>query len=185
MSKVTEQVLAVFRERGSGQYGSECVSQLEHAIQCAMLAQASGADTSLVVAALLHDIGHILDDTDLPDSDDEDLDDSHEERAYPWLLRTFGVAVADPVKLHVAAKRYLCTRDPSYATHLSPASYKSFLDQGGVMTEGELQAFEREPFYREALQLRKWDDLAKVASMPLPDISSFRSLMEECHSIMD
>lgn len=185
MSETVHGILKVFGERGSGQYGSECVSQLEHAIQCAMLAQESDAGASLVVAALLHDIGHILDEADLPQSDEGNLNDSHEDKAYPWLLRTFGAAVADPVRLHVAAKRYLCTRDPSYATQLSPTSFKSYLDQGGPMSEDELQAFEREPYYQKALQLRKWDDLAKVANKPLPDISSFKELLESCIANVD
>lgn len=182
MGGIVERIIDIFCQRGAGQYGSECVSQLEHAIQCAMLAQESDANPSLVVAALLHDIGHILDGTGLPESDNEDLNDSHEDKAYPWLKSAFGPEVADPVRLHVAAKRYLCTRDPSYATQLSPTSYKSYLDQGGTMSADEFQAFEREPFYREALQLRKWDDLAKVANKPLPDISSFKELLESCEA---
>jgi [1-hydroxy-2-(trimethylamino)ethyl]phosphonate dioxygenase len=179
-SNAIETIVRVFQDRGSGRYGDECVSQLEHAIQAALLAQQADADPSLVAAALLHDLGHIIGDSDLPESDDEDLNDFHEEKAYQWLLSHFGPSVADPVRLHVAAKRYLCTKEPEYANTLSPTSLKSFHDQGGVMSSDEVADFESEPYYREALTLRRWDDLAKEENKLIPSIESFVPLLQMC-----
>ncbi len=110
-------ILNAFEERGQGKYGSEEVSQLEHALQCATLAIEDGASNQQIVAALLHDLGHIISGDDLPTGLDENLDDMHEERAYQWLLLHFGPDVAEPVRLHVAAKRYLCTVEPLTPRH--------------------------------------------------------------------
>jgi phosphonate degradation associated HDIG domain protein len=177
-SPVVQRIIDVFRERGSESYGAEAVTQLEHAIQAALLAEQNDAPASLVVAALLHDIGHILGDLPLPASEEENYDDQHESRAYAWLKEHFGAAVADPVRLHVAAKRYLCTVDPGYADYLSPTSLKSFHDQGGVMSPEELKQFESEAFFEDAVRLRRWDDEAKRSDMQLPSMESFEALLE-------
>ncbi len=179
VSPVIQRILDVFKQRGSESYGSEAVSQLQHAIQAAVLAQRDGANNTLIVAALLHDIGHILGDSPLPESHDENFDDKHETRAFAWLLENFGPQVADPVRLHVAAKRYLCTTDPTYCDILSPTSLKSFYDQGGMMSDAERVAFEGERFYRESLRLRRWDDEAKDPSMPMPEIDFFVGPLEQ------
>jgi predicted HD phosphohydrolase len=133
-----------------------------------------------VTAALLHDIGHILTDSDLPDSCAENLDDHHEVRAHGWLEKHFGLAVADPVRLHVAAKRYLCTIDKGYEAKLSPTSRKSFQDQGGQMSDEERSAFESEPYCDEALTLRRWDDLAKDETLTTPLIEAYRDVLTSC-----
>jgi phosphonate degradation associated HDIG domain protein len=173
-------LMELFRERGSERYSDEAVTQLEHAIQCALLAKRSDASSALVCAALLHDVGHLLVGSPLPTSNEEDLDDGHESKGYAWLSKHFGPAVADPVRLHVPAKRYLCTVEPTYQSALSPTSYKSFLDQGGMMTETERQAFEAEPYFMESLQLRRWDDLAKDEHAAIPAVESFLPLIREC-----
>lgn len=156
-----KEIEKVFASRGNEKYSTEGVTQLQHATQCAQLAREAGASPSLVIAALLHDIGHIMGEEQLPTELDQNLDDKHEERAYAWLLENFGPAVADPVRLHVVAKRYLCTVNPAYEEKLSPTSYKSYLDQGGKMTEKEIKTFEAEPHYKAAIRLRAWDDMAK------------------------
>ena len=179
-NKAVERVIRVFQERGNGRYGDECVSQSEHAIQAALLAEESGASRPLVVAALLHDIGHIIGECDLPESDDEDLNDFHEEKAYQWLLTNFGIEVADPVRLHVLAKRFLCTVEPEYVHSLSPTSLKSFHDQGGLMSNDELESFRAEPYCQEALVLRRWDDLAKDEQKEIPNIEYFIPLLTGC-----
>ena len=97
---------------------------------------------------------------------------------YRWLLRHFGKPVADPVRLHVLAKRFLCTTDPNYEKRLSPTSHKSFLDQGGCMDKAELEAFKSEEYWREAIQLREWDDVAKDALRKTPPIEQFASHLE-------
>jgi len=173
MNGVIETIVRTFSDRGSEAYGIECVTQLEHALQSAQLAMNECAGDALVAAALLHDIGHILDTEELPKDCDANLDDRHEERAYDWLVGIFGREVADPVRLHVPAKRYLCTVEPEYEKALTPTSHKSYLDQGGPMTEAELAQFRAEPNCEAAVRLRRWDDAAKVAGKATPHIEAF------------
>jgi phosphonate degradation associated HDIG domain protein len=178
MNPIIPTIIHVFETRGTEAYGSEAVNQLEHALQCASMAVESGAAPALVTAALLHDIGHILGEQQLPADDHAHLDDRHEERAHPWLLEHFGPAVADPVRLHVAAKRYLCTVDSSYVSALSPTSLKSYHDQGGNMSDAERAAFEAEPHFRDAVTLRRWDDLGKTPELSTPSVGFFVPYLE-------
>jgi phosphonate degradation associated HDIG domain protein len=178
MHSATEHVIRLFEQRGQGRYGSEQVSQLQHALQCAVFAKRQGAGSAMIAAALLHDLGHIIDHQAMPESDDQNLDDAHEQRAYLWIKSNFGKSVADPVRLHVAAKRYLCTVEPEYLTKLSPASLKSFHDQGGLMSQSQIDDFRDEPFAFEAVELRRWDDLAKDPTMQTPTIEDFAPLLD-------
>jgi phosphonate degradation associated HDIG domain protein len=178
MHSATEHVIRLFEQRGQGRYGSEQVSQLQHALQCAVFAKRQGAGSAMIVAALLHDLGHIIDHQAMPESDDQNLDDAHEQRAYQWIKSNFGKSVADPVRLHVAAKRYLCTVEPEYLAKLSPASLKSFHDQGGLMSQSQIDDFRDEPFAFEAVELRRWDDLAKDPTMQTPTIDDFAPLLD-------
>ena len=171
------QVFETFARRGEESYADEPVTQLEHALQCAALAEEAGSPPSLVAAALLHDLGHIMADAALPGSLAENLHDQHEERAYAWLQQHFGLAVAEPVRLHVAAKRYLCTTEPGYEQRLSPTSVKSFYDQGGKMSADEVTQFEAEPQFEAALQLRQWDDQAKLPDWQGPGLGHYRPLL--------
>ena len=142
---VVVHVADLFRERGDSLYGGECVTQAEHALQAAWSAEQEGADAALVTAALLHDIGHML--HDLPDdAPEQGIDDRHENAGYHWLARWFDARVSEPVRLHVAAKRYLCTVDAGYFDQLSPPSVQSLHLQGGVMNADERAAFEQLPF---------------------------------------
>lgn len=168
----TEQVLRLFRERGDSQYGGEAVSQREHALQAAMFAEQAGAEPSLIAAALLHDVGHLLH-VLADDAPDRGIDDRHEALAAAWLQQRFGPGVVEPVRLHVAAKRYLCAVDPQYAARLSPPSVQSLALQGGPMTPDEVQAFEAGPFFAAAVRLRRWDEAAKVVDLPTPDLEHF------------
>ena len=180
MHSATEHVIRLFEQRGQGRYGSEQVSQLQHALQCAVFAKRQGAGSAMIAAALLHDLGHIIDHQPMPESDNQNLDDAHEQRAYQWIKSNFGKSVADPVRLHVAAKRYLCTVEPEYLAKLSPASLKSFHDQGGLMSNDELESFRDEPYCQEALVLRRWDDLAKDEQKEIPSIEYFIPLLTVC-----
>ncbi len=174
MTEFKHQILHIFDAKGSLQYADEQVTQLQHALQSATLAEQRGYTSPLIVACLLHDIGHIMDAAvKLPESTEENLHDQHEERAYQWLKKNLGDQIAEPVRLHVSAKRYLCTTDRNYLNVLSPTSYKSFLDQGGVMNESELLQFEQNPHHREAIALRVIDDTAKDPYMETPEISHF------------
>ena len=169
----------LFNKRGGDPYGAEEVTQVQHALQCGLLANEANASPALVSAALLHDIGHILSKDPLLDSSNENFDDKHELRANGWLKQHFGPEVADPVRLHVPAKRYLCTVDTRYESILSPTSRQSFYDQGGPMNGAERAAFEREPFFNEALEMRKWDDLAKDAARTTPQLEAFNEILEQ------
>ncbi len=180
MSEPIGVIQGVFETQGASQYGTEAVTQLQHALQCAALAENAGASASQVSAALLHDIGHLLDDGIVAESLEENLDDNHEHRGNGWLREHFGDAVAAPVRLHVLAKRYLCTTETEYADQLSPTSLKSFHDQGGAMTVEALKTFEAEPYYREALELRRWDDLAKDPNQLTPTLDHFVPQLRAC-----
>lgn len=169
---VAAQIEKLFAERGDSGYGGESVTQLEHALQCALLAEQAGASPSLVVAALLHDIGHLL--HDLPDSaPDEGVDDRHETSGHNYLKKHFSAAVSDPVRMHVAAKRYLCTVDENYYEQLSEPSIVSLELQGGTMSEAERADFESSTHWKEALELRRWDDLAKVVGLDTPALEHY------------
>lgn len=175
-----DKILQAFDQRGQAAYALEEVTQREHALQSAALAREEEAPDSLVCAALLHDLGHILSDSQMPEHLEDDLHDRHEEKAYRFLQEHFGDAVAEPVKLHVAAKRYLCTTEPSYEKQLSPTSLKSYHDQGGPMQAEELLAFEQNPYYRDALRLRRWDDIAKVPNKDVPALETYLPLLQAC-----
>jgi phosphonate degradation associated HDIG domain protein len=154
------------------------VSQLEHALQAAHHAEQAGSADELVVAALLHDMGHLI--HKLPeDCADHGIDDRHEKLGQAWLARHFGPEVTEPVRLHVAAKRYLCATDAEYLGQLSPASRKSLELQGGPFTPEEARQFERNPQYRQAVELRHWDDLAKVPGLPVPGLDHYRPRLEK------
>lgn len=169
---ITEQILLLFRKNGSSMYGGEAVTQLEHALQCAELARQHKATDELITACLLHDIGHLL--HDLPDdASDNGIDDVHEALAAVYLDANFKKSVVEPVKLHVAAKRYLCAVEPGYLETLSEPSKISLGFQGGVMNETEIAAFKTNEFYEDAIVLRKWDDLAKDATLKSPSLETF------------
>lgn len=170
-------ILRLFAERGSGLYFGEAVTETEHALQSAHLAEAAGADAALVAAALLHDIGHLLHGLG-EDVAARGTDARHEDGGAAWVARHFGPAVADPVRLHVAAKRYLCATQPDYLVGLSPASRRSLELQGGPFTSDEQRAFEREPHWERAVALRRWDDAAKVPGLAVPGLDHYRPCLE-------
>jgi phosphonate degradation associated HDIG domain protein len=172
-----EFVLRLFKERGDAAYLGEPVSQTEHALQTAWAAEQAGASAALVAAALLHDVGHLL--HDLPeDCALAGIDDAHEERGARWLSRHFGPEVAEPVRLHVAAKRFLCATDPTYAGRLSEASLRSLGLQGGPFAPDEAARFRAQPHAEAAVTLRRLDEQAKVPGLPTPDLEHFRPCLE-------
>ena len=181
MDSIIQTIVDTFENRGNEIYGDEAVTQMQHALQCAQLARQNNESHSLVAAALLHDIGHILGEEALPPDCSSDLDDRHETVGHDFLSTHFGDAVAEPVRLHVDAKRYLCTKHPEYRDQLSPTSLKSFLDQGGEMDPSELQEFENNPFFEEAIRLRRWDDLAKD---PEDNSSTLSDYLNELRNVL-
>lgn len=169
-------ILEMFAIAGQAAYFGEAVSQTEHALQSAHLAVEAGADDKLVVAALLHDIGHLM--RGLPeDIAQHGIDDTHEDIGAAWLDQHFGPCVSDPVRLHVAAKRYLCAVDPAYILSLSPASQLSLRLQNGPFTPAEARAFENETHFAAAVALRRWDDAAKVPGLNVPGLDAYRRLL--------
>ncbi len=163
MALSTSDLIQLFDQRGSQQYGRETVSQLEHALQCAQLAEHAGETDETIVAALLHDVGHLISakNSGLADVGPE-RDDLHQYIALPFLRGILSDAVLEPIRLHVDAKRYLCGAEPSYWGTLSPASKQSLELQGGPFTHSEMDIFMTLPFAEEAVRLRRYDDLAKV-----------------------
>jgi len=170
-------IFHLFREKGQGLYFGENVTETEHALQCAHLAEQSGAAPEMIAAALLHDIGHLL--HGLPeDVAERGVDGRHEDCGAQWLAKHFDLAVVDPVRLHVAAKRYLCAVDPNYRKGLSEASERSLSLQGGPMTMEEVRQFEQHRYCQPAVHLRLWDDDAKVPGLDVPDLEHYRSILE-------
>lgn len=168
----------LFAERGGAEYHGEAVSQLEHALQAAAFAEAEGASSALVAAALLHDVGHLLH-THGEGCATHGIDDAHEDLGVRFLAKAFGLTVTEPVRLHVAAKRFLCGTRPDYFARLSPASVASLALQGGPMSAEEAEAFRANPHADAAVRLREWDDRAKVVGLATPDFSHFRRHLEE------
>lgn len=174
---VVERISPLFEARGESRYGGEAVSQREHALQAAFFAEREKAAPSLIVAALLHDVGHLL--HELPiDAPEQGIDDRHEELAARWLAKHFDADVVEPVRLHVAAKRYLCAVDADYHRALSPPSMKSLELQGGPMTADEAREFESQPHFDAAVRLRRWDDEAKVVGLMTPNVRHFMQYVE-------
>ncbi len=176
--KIIEEIIQVFETRGAGVYFGERVSMTEHALQAAHFARAAAAPPSLIVAALLHDVGHLI--VDVPDDLADWLDDArHEEVGGAWLARRFPAAVCEPVRLHVPAKRYLCATDADYFSKLSPASLTTLKLQGGPMSAAEVAQFETERYHAQAVRVRQWDDQGKVAELVTPDLEDYRVLIEK------
>lgn len=165
--------------RGADLYGGEAVTQEQHALQCAELAEREGAPSSLIVAALLHDIGHLFED-DFDKALVNDEDRYHENLGERFLKDWFGANVTEPVRLHVAAKRYLCAVESDYHNGLSEASRHSLKLQGGPMSAEEVVAFERLPHWQEAVRLRRWDDLGKDPDMKTRDLEHFLAHVARC-----
>ncbi len=177
MKEITQKIQVMFSELGDSQYGGEAVSQLEHALQSAQLATDAKASQELIVASLLHDVGHLL--HALPDdAPEKGIDDMHENLAKEFLDRYFTAMVTEPIHLHVDAKRYLCRREDGYQALLSEPSLLSLHLQGGPMNEEECLVFEQHPHYQAAIQLRKYDDAAKVPNLQVLPIEHYLNMIE-------
>jgi gamma-butyrobetaine dioxygenase len=175
-SDPVDEIFARFAENGDELYIGEPVTIAEHMLQTAALAQDDDAPPELVAAALLHDYGHLL--TDLPeDSALRGVDTQHEELGFAFLESQFSPEVTEPIRLHVAAKRYLVAVDDSYRGELSPASVLSLELQGGPMSPDEVAEFERGGHAEAACRLRRYDDAGKDPSADVPPLESYRPLL--------
>lgn len=177
MTEIRDTLVDIFTNKATGRYGLSDVNQLEHALQSATLAQAAGEPASLVVAALLHDVGHMIHDLG-EDPALDGIDDTHEDIAAAWLGAHFGPDVTEPIRLHVPAKRYLCATDPGYFAILSEDSVRSLALQGGPMSAQEVADFERNPHFAEAVRLRRIDDRAKDPAAVTPPFAHFLPMIE-------
>ncbi len=200
-----DEIIALYRNEGSRQYGREAVSQLEHALQCAHLAEQSDSNPELIAACFLHDIGHMVghkasagilgraveyfaagdsheyrhtaaDQAALLEEDRNN--DLHEQRAQWYLRGLFGPGVLEPIRLHVEAKRYLCHADPGYWDILSAESRHSLEVQGGRYNGDQAAGFMTSPHARDAVQLRRWDDCAKTPTVPTPDLDHYAAVLK-------
>jgi gamma-butyrobetaine dioxygenase len=175
----------LFDSEGAGDYLGEPVTVAQHLLQAAALAAAAAAPPALIGAALLHDVGHLRGADPLADEAElsgRDLmagtDNDHGDRGAAWLARWFPAALTEPVRLHVAAKRYLCAAEPGYFAKLSQASVYTLSVQGGPMTEEQARAFAEAPFAADAIAVRRWDDLAKDPDAAVPGFQHYRPLLE-------
>jgi len=178
MALSVEDIAVLFQVRGREMYGREAVSQLEHALQCAQLAEEAGATPELVSACLLHDLGHLL--AARKDEMRDDVDDCHQYFAIPFLRGVFPDAVLEPIRLHVDAKRWLCAAERGYWDTLSAASRHSLELQGGVFDLGAARRFIEQPHASEAVLLRRWDDLAKTPDKATAPLRHYLSVLESC-----
>lgn len=182
MPITVEAIVSLYAKKAGSRYGSEPVSQLEHAWQCADLALAESAGAELAAAAFLHDVGHLV--AHRSHEIGREADDLHQYLALPFLRGAFSVVVLQPIKLHVEAKRYLCQAEPGYWERLSAASRHSLVLQGGAFSAEEARTFLEQPYAQEAVRLRRWDDEAKVPGRPLPDLAWVAEILQEaadCH----
>jgi len=173
---VVNEILSLFESKGNRAYEGEGVSQLEHALQSAHRAEQDGAAPELICAALLHDIGHLINDRgETPTLRGED--DLHQYMALPFLRPAFPEAVLGAIRLHVDAKRYLCAIRPGYREALSEDSKRSLALQGGVFAPAQAERFIRQPFAADAVKVRLWDDAAKVPGLPTPGLAHFEAIL--------
>lgn len=172
-----DEVFALLESGGGEAYFGEPVTVLEHSLQAAWFVERRGCEGSLIAAGLLHDLGHLLH-AEGEDAATRGLDTQHEELGVAALGDHLPAAVLDPIRLHVAAKRYLCFAKPDYLAKLSPASVESLALQGGPMTAAEAEAFLALPHAREALTVRYADDAAKVEGLEVPQLGAYRALVE-------
>lgn len=179
MTGLRQDLLRVYAGRATRRYGLSAVSQLQHALQAAALAEAAGESPALILAALLHDVGHMIHELG-EDPAARGIDDRHEEIGADWLARHFGPDVAEPVRLHVPAKRYLCAAEADYFGKLSPDSVRSLALQGGPMSADEVAAFDRDPHAEAAKRLRRYDEGAKDPNAATPDFEHFLRYADTC-----
>jgi [1-hydroxy-2-(trimethylamino)ethyl]phosphonate dioxygenase len=172
-----EALLKLLVMRGGESYFGEPVTVLEHCLQAAHFAEAEGSAKELVVAALLHDVGHLLHQEE-EDVAERGLDTRHEELGCQLLAAHLPLAVTEPIRLHVAAKRYLCFANAEYLNALSPSSELSLRLQGGPMNDVEAQDFLRLPFAADAVALRRWDDMAKIEGLEVPGVEAYAGLLK-------
>ena len=174
---IVDHIEDVFKRRGAESYLGEQVTMAQHMLQTAQCAEQAGADNSQIVAALLHDIGHYK--NEIPETSlAKGVDNFHEEAGANFLEDYFPLSVVEPIRQHVAAKRYLCATRPSYFYKLSEASVHSLNLQGGPMCEDEVREFEKNPYLKDILKVRYLDEAGKSEHMSIPSFSYFAPMVQ-------
>lgn len=167
----SDRILRLFDERAAYKRNGR-ISLRDAALEAAHLAERSGAPPSLVLAALLRDVGHLI-------GDEASLRSTGaEEIGAAWLSRYLGPEVTEPIRLHVIAKRYLCTRTSHYLTRLTKEARRSYERQGGSLDPREMAEFVKNPYYLQALTLRRWVDVAKIPEVRVPDFEHYRPMLD-------
>jgi phosphonate degradation associated HDIG domain protein len=173
--RFVDRLFELFAERGQRHYG-EGVNQLDHALQTAHHAKLDGASPALITAALLHDVGHLLQKLG-EDAADRGVDDQHERISARYLAKAFGPDVTEPVLLHVDAKRYLAAFESGYLALISPASLQSLALQGGPMSAAEAETFLNRPAAADAIRLRRYDEMGKVVGVEIEGLGAYRPIV--------
>jgi phosphonate degradation associated HDIG domain protein len=176
-----QELLEIFAGRATRRYGLSAVNQLQHALQAASQAEADRCTPATVLASLLHDVGHMIHALG-EDPAGRGIDDRHEELGARWLAGRFGADVVEPVRLHVAAKRYLCATEAGYFGKLSADSVRSLGLQGGPMSAEEVEAFRKLPYHAEAVRLRRYDEAAKDPGASTADFDHFLRHVDSCRA---
>ena len=175
--QIIDFILNLFAHRGAQEYMGETVTMSQHMEQSAACAVADGAPDSLVIAALLHDIGHFIGEHPI-EALENGIDNVHEEAGARYLEPFFPASITEPIRLHVAAKRYLCATDKDYFGELSDASVNSLKVQGGPMSPAEVEQFEANPYHKQAVKLRLYDDDGKIAGLEIKPVTEYRTTLE-------
>lgn len=175
--QIIDFILNLFAHRGAEEYMGEAVTMSQHMEQSAACAVADGAPDSLVIAALLHDIGHFIGEHPI-EALENGIDNVHEEAGARYLEPFFPASITEPIRLHVAAKRYLCATDKDYFSQLSDASVNSLKVQGGPMSPAEVEHFEANPYHKQAVKLRLYDDDGKIAGLEIKPVTDYRVTLE-------
>jgi phosphonate degradation associated HDIG domain protein len=176
--KITDTIMRFYEQHGGEEYAGEKVTQLEHMVQAAQLAEEQGYDEEVILAAFLHDIGHICEEGHGENEMDGFGIKDHEEIGADFLAKNgFSKKISRLVESHVEAKRYLTYKFPEYCNQLSDASKKTLEYQGGPMSREEAEAFEQYPLFDLIIRMRKWDEQAKIEHKPLPDLTHYRKMI--------
>jgi phosphonate degradation associated HDIG domain protein len=177
-TQVADTIMDLYKQYGGSEYAGEKVSQLEHMVQAAQLAESGGFDEEVILAAFLHDIGHITEEATAENEMDEYGIKDHEALGAKYLTEHgFSSKISKLVASHVQAKRYLTRKDPDYFNQLSEASRRTLDYQGGMMTAEEAGIFEKDPLFSEIILMRRWDEQAKIQHKPLPDLGHYHHMI--------
>ncbi|HEY4966290.1 MAG TPA: HDIG domain-containing metalloprotein [Puia sp.] len=177
-ARIAEEIIHLYTIHGHEEYSGEKVSQLEHMVQAAQLARSQGFDDEVVLAAFLHDIGHIAEKLSESNAMGAYGIKDHETLGAEFLSeRGFSDRLIRLVASHVVAKRYLTRREDGYYDKLSEASKKTLEYQGGPLTDAEADTMEKDPLFKEIIQMRRWDEEAKLEHQPIPSLEIFKKLI--------